>query len=155
MNQILIQSIVPILLLILGGIGWLYKHEKEKRLQVEKQLSERKYDVYIRLLTVFFDILKQVKKGQNTNAQKLIDKMIDIKKELIIFGSDGVLKSFFHWEKVADTKENLLALAVLVIEVRKDMGNKKTKITTLDFLKSLVQTDEDFEGLKEQGYKLE
>ncbi len=143
------------LLLILGGIGWLYKHEKEKRLQVEKQLSERKYDVYIRLLTVFFDILKQVKKGQNTNAQKLIDKMIDIKKELIIFGSDGVLQSFFFWEKAADTKENLMALADLVIEVRKDMGNEKTKIKTLDFLKSLVQTDEDFEALKEQGYKLE
>ncbi|WP_179320984.1 hypothetical protein [Winogradskyella helgolandensis] len=155
MNQILIQSIVPILLLILGGIGWLYKHEKEKRLEVEKQLSERKYDVYIRLLTVFFDILKQVKKGQKTSSQKLIDKMIDIKKELIIFGSDGVLKSFFHWEKVADGKENLLALATLVIEVRKDMGNAKTEIKTIDFLKSLVQTESDFEELKEQGYRLE
>jgi len=58
------QIAIPVLLLILGGIGWLYRHEKERRLQIEKQLSDRKYEVYIKLLTVFFDILKQVKKGQ-------------------------------------------------------------------------------------------
>jgi len=149
------QISVPILLLILGGIGWLYRHEKERRLQIEKQLSERKYDVYIKLLTVFFDILKQVKKAQPTNASKLIDKMLDIKKELIIFGNDNVLFSFFRWEKQSQTKSNLKALAELIIEVRKDMGNPKTSITTKDFLKSLVSTESDFKELQEQGYELD
>lgn len=146
---------VPILLLVLGGIGWLYRHEKERRLQIEKQLSDRKYDVYIKLLTVFFDILKQVKKGQNTNATKLIDKMMDIKKELLIFGNDSVLFAFFKWEKYSQTKSNLKSLAELIIEVRKDMGNPKTTITTKDFLESLVQTNQDYEELKEQGYELD
>ena len=146
---------VPILLLILGGIGWLYRHEKERRLQIEKQLSDKKYDVYIKLLTVFFDILKQVKKGQKTNETKLIDRMMDIKKELLIFGNDGVLFAFFRWEKHSQTKSNLKALAELIIEVRKDMGNPKTKISTKDFLKSLVQTDQDYEKLREQGYELD
>ncbi|MBU1010103.1 MAG: hypothetical protein KKD74_08220 [Bacteroidetes bacterium] len=146
---------VPILLLILGGLGWLYRHEKERRLQIEKQLSDRKYNVYIDLLTVFFNILKQVKKGQKTNAQKLIDKMMDIKKELIIFGSDNVLYAFFKWEKQSQTKGNLKSLAELIVEVRKDMGNPKTKITTKDFLKSLVQSDEDYQSLQEDGYELD
>lgn len=148
----ILASLVPILAIILTGIGWLYRHEKEKRLQIEKQLSENKYNVYIKLLTVFFDILKQVKKGQKTNADGLVDKMLNIKKELIIYGNDNVLRSFFHWEKSAETKENLNALANLVIEVRKDMGNSKTQITASDFLKSLVQSEKDFELLKQQGY---
>ncbi|HEY9084113.1 MAG TPA: hypothetical protein VIN73_12335 [Vicingaceae bacterium] len=148
------QIAIPILLLILGGIGWLYKHEKERRLQIEKQLSDRKYDVYIKLLTIFFDILKQIKKGQSTNASKLIDKMLDIKKELIIFGNDKVLFAFFRWEKESQTKSNLKALAELIIEVRKDMGNPKTSITTQDFLKSLVSTETDYLELQEQGYEL-
>ncbi|MDP3451508.1 MAG: hypothetical protein Q8R90_01010 [Bacteroidales bacterium] len=148
------QIVIPMLLLILGGIGWLYRHEKERRHQIEKQLSDRKYDVYIKLLTVFFDILKQVKKGQPTNALKLIDKMLDIKKELIIFGNDKVLFAFFKWEKESQTKSNLKALAELIIEVRKDMGNPKTSVSTKDFLKSLVSTDNDYKELKEQGYEL-
>ncbi len=152
--ELFTQIAVPILLLILGGIGWLYRHEKERRLQIEKQLSDRKYDVYIKLLTVFFDILKQVKKGQPTNASKLINKMLDIKKELIIFGNDNVLFAFFGWEKDSQTKSNLKALAKLIIEVRKDMGNPKTAVTTQDFLKSLVSTEQDFNELKEQGYEL-
>jgi predicted DNA-binding ribbon-helix-helix protein len=153
--ELLASIAVPLLVLILGGIGWLYRHEKERRLQIEKQLSDKKYDVYIKLLTVFFDILKQVKKGQKTNATKLIDRMMDIKKELIIFGNDGVLFAFFRWEKQSQTKSNLKALAELIIEVRKDMGNPKTKISTKDFLKSLVQTDQDYKELKEQGYELD
>ncbi|ERJ57151.1 hypothetical protein [Sphingobacterium paucimobilis] len=149
-----LQLFIPVLLILLAGIGWLYRHEKERRLEIEKQLSDKKYDVYIRLLTVFFDLLKQVKKGQPTNSAKLIDKMLDIKKEIIIFGNDEVLFAFFKWERDSQTKRNLKALAELIIEIRRDMGNNKTSVTTKDFLKSLVSTDEDFKYLQEQGYEL-
>lgn len=44
--------------------------------------------------------------------------MIDIKKELIIFGNDKVLFAFFKWQKYLQTKVNLKALAELIIEVR-------------------------------------
>lgn len=148
------QIFIPILLVLLGGVGWLYKHEKEKRLEVEKQLSVKKYDVYVRLLTVFFNILKRVKKGQPTNADKLVDTMIEIKKDIIIFGSDEVLNNFFNWEKKSHSKESLKALSELVISVRRDMGNPKTKITSNDFLKSLVQDEETLIELREQGYIL-
>lgn len=148
------QIFIPILLVLLGGVGWLYRHEKEKRLEIEKQLSIKKYDVYVRLLNVFFNILKQVKKGQSTNADKLVDTMIEIKKDIIIFGSDEVLNNFFNWEKKSQSKESLKALSELVISVRKDMGNPKTKITSNDFLKSLVQDEETLIELREQGYIL-
>jgi len=146
------QIFIPILLVLLGGIGWLYKHEKEKRLEVEKQLSVKKYDVYVRLLTVFFNILKQVKKGQSTNVDKLVDTMIEIKKDIIIFGSDEVLNNFFNWEKKSQSKESFKALSELVISIRRDMGNPKTKITSNDFLKSLVQDEDTLIELRKQGY---
>lgn len=42
-----LAALSPILLVILGGIGWLYRHEKERREAVERQLSEHKYKAYI------------------------------------------------------------------------------------------------------------
>lgn len=103
---------------------------------------------------MFFDILKQVKKDQPNNETSLIDKMLDIKKELIIFANDNVLIAFFKWEKDSQTKRNIKSLAELIIEVRKDMGNPKTSVTTKDFLRSLVSTDQDFNDLKENGFEL-
>ena len=73
--------LIPVVLAIFAGLGWLYKHEKEKRLLVERQLSEKKYDVYFKFISIYFDLFKSAKKGQPLNMSKLTDKMIDIKKE--------------------------------------------------------------------------
>ena len=137
---------------IVAGLGWLYKHEKEKRLLVERQLSDKKYDVYFKFISIYFDLFKSVKKGQPLNMNKLTDKMIDIKKELTIYGSDEVIRKFFHWEETSSNNENsLIPITDIIIEMRKDMGNPKTKITTSDFLKSLVRDQEDYQELKERG----
>lgn len=155
MNIQLIQLVTPILILFLGGFGWLYKHEKQKRVEVEKQLSDKKYNVYNNLTTVFFEILKQVKKGQKTNAEKLGDRMLDIKKDILIFGSDKVVRKYFYWEKNSSSNRALKSFAELIIEIRKDMGNPQTTITPTDFLKSILINENDFEELKKQGFILD
>ena len=58
-NYITIST--PILLALFAGIGWLYKHEKEKRLLIEKQLSEKKYNVYMKFIDLYFQIFENVK----------------------------------------------------------------------------------------------
>lgn len=143
------------LLLLLGGIGWLYKHEKEKRLEIEKKLSEKKYAVYSNLTDIFFEILKQINKNQKTQIDKVADKMIDIKKEILIYGSDKVIQKFFNWQRNTETNQSLKAFAELMIEIRKDMGNPNTRITPLDFLISLLKNANEIEELKKQGFVFE
>lgn len=147
-----LPTLIPVILAIIAGLSWLYKHEKEKRVLIERQLSDKKYDVYFKFISVYFDIFKSIKKGQNFDASKLTGKMIDIKKELTIYGSDEVIRKFFKWEQASSNNENSLRpITDIIIEMRKDMGNPKTKITTDDFLKSLVRDEEDYQQLKEQG----
>ncbi len=147
-----LPTIIPIVLAVLAGLGWLYKHEKEKRLLVEKQLSDKKYDVYFKFISLYFDLMKKIKKGQPLNTIKLIDTLLDIKKELTIYGSDEVIKKFFYWEETSSNKDtSLIPITDIIIEMRKDMGNPKTKITTSDFLKSLIRDNEEYLELKKEG----
>jgi len=147
-----IPTLIPIVLAVLAGLGWLYKHEKEKRLLIEKQLSEKKYGAYYKFISIYFDLFKSVKKGQPPNTKKLTNEMIDIKKELTIYGSDEVITKFFFWEETSSNNENsLIPITDIIIEMRRDMGNPKTKITTEDFLKSLVRDKQDYQELKKKG----
>lgn len=35
--------LTPVLVVLLTGVGWLYRHERERRTAAEHQVSERKY----------------------------------------------------------------------------------------------------------------
>jgi hypothetical protein len=75
-----INIAIPIVLALFAGVGWLYKHEKERRLLVERQLSEKKYQVFIKFINLFFDLYENQKFKKEMSEQKMIKSMIEIKK---------------------------------------------------------------------------
>ena len=134
-----LAALSPILLALLYGISWLYKHEKERREAVERQLSEHKYNAYITLLDLFFDVMKATKAGKTIDQDDLIDRMFDVSKDLIIYGSDDVVNAFQKW--LGSAREGKLTLGPfgeIVISIRRDMGNSKTKITYEDVLRQFI-----------------
>jgi hypothetical protein len=144
-----LAALSPILLVIIGGIGWLYRHEKERREAVERQLSEHKYKTYITLLDLFFDVMKATKTGKTIDQNDLNDRMFNAGKDLIIYGSDDVVTAFQKW--LGGTREGKVTLGQfgeLVISVRQDMGNSKTNITSEDVLRQFII---DYDDAKEKG----
>lgn len=143
-------ALSPILLVVLGGIGWLYRHEKERREAVERQLSDRKYKAYITLLDIFFGIMKDIKASKTkTIDQDLINRMIDASKDLLIYGSDDVVRTYQKWIDIArEGKSPLGQFGEIVISVRQDMGNSKTKVTSEDVLRLFIA---DYEDAKAKG----
>lgn len=147
-----LAALSPILLAILGGVSWLYRHEKERREAVEIQLSEHKYKAYITLLGIFFDLMKKTKLGEIANQKDLNDRMFDANKDLILYGSDDVVIAYQKWLGSA-RKEELEPIQFLeqfgkiIISIRKDMGNPKTKITSEEVLRQFI-TDYDDEKAK-------
>ena len=78
--------------------------------------------------------------------------MISIKKDLIVYGSDRVIEKFFLFERLShENKQVLYAITDIIIEMRKDMGSPKTKITVEQFFKSLVHDEDDYQKLKKDG----
>jgi len=141
------QISIPIFIILLGGLGWLYKYEKEKRKEIENKLSDKKYDTYKFVIDVFFKIIANVK-NKNSKADYTKD-ITEINKRLFVYSSDSVLRKFFDWTQAARKNQNSLTyFAELLIEIRKDMGNKNSKIDANDFLNHLLT---DFEDAKKQG----
>lgn len=142
--------ISPFLLLLSAGLGWLYRSEKEHRRAVERQLSKSKYKTYITILNIFFDTLKDIKAGNvPTMDQVSTNKMIDAEKDLLIYGSDDVVKTFQEWLKTTrEGKPPIRPFSEIIISIRQDMGNKKTKITSEDVLRQLIV---DYEDVKAKG----
>lgn len=147
-----INIAIPVILALFAGIGWLYKHEKEKRLLVERQLSEKKYQVYIKFINLFFELYESQKFKKEMSEQRMVKSMIEIKKDLMIYGSDKVINKFFEWEAFSGSgKISLRPITDVIIEMRRDMGSPKTKITTTSFLRSLVKEKNEYENLRKSG----
>ena len=144
--------LLPIILTLFAGVGWLYKHEKEKRLQVERQLSEKKYHVYTKFIDLYFKIFENIKTNKKIPEAEMLRTLLEIKKELLIYGSDSVVLKFFAWEEFSITgKNSLVPVTDIIIEMRKDMVSPNTKVNTNNFLKSIVRDKKEYEELKNEG----
>jgi len=140
----------PLLVLLLGFVGWLYQHERERREAVEHQLSEHKYKAYIQVLDIFFGLMKTIKADRKIKQAKLTNQMIDASKDLMVYGSDEVVRIYQQW--LQDAREGkaggLIWFGDLVVAIRRDMGHAKTKITSDQILRQLVT---DYDEAKLQG----
>jgi|AntRauTorckE6833_2_1112554.scaffolds.fasta_scaffold24236_2 hypothetical protein len=140
-----LSGIVAILLFIL-------QRKNEQLKIIKEKISDKKYEAYNEVLTIFFDLFKSVKNLKNINEKNLVNKIIDLKKFLILYANDDILKKFFEWSNSIQTEENKLAqfdkYIELMILIRKDMGNPDTKITIDEVLRSMVNSDETYMELK-------
>lgn len=144
-----LTALTPVLVVLLGGVGWLYRYERERRAAAERQVSERKYQAYIALLNIFFDLLKAQRKHQNIDGEDLVDRMFDANKELALYASDDVLQLYLDWLNRSRTGEvDINQFGELVVAIRRDMGYAKTKITSDDVLRQLIL---DYDQVKARG----
>ena len=56
---------------------------------MESQLSDKKYHAYAGLVDMFFKILKDTKRN-NVPNDNLVEQMVDLKKDILLYGSDKV-----------------------------------------------------------------
>lgn len=152
MNFQSLLPILPIIVVILTTstalLGFLLQRQTERLKIVEQQLSQSKYKAYGELVSIFYDMLKDVKSNKKTDENDLMARLINSKKDLFIYGSDKVFKKFVDWltytnANPGDNRHFKMFLQML-IEIRKDMGNKNTKITPKDIMISLMQDEKEY-----------
>lgn len=76
-----------------GILSLIIQRKTEKIKITESQLSEKKYIAYANLVSMFYNILKDVKNKNETNGKATMERMIEAKKDLFIYGSDEVFKN--------------------------------------------------------------
>lgn len=131
---------------IVAVAGIIIAQQSEKLRAMREQLSEKKCNAYADAMMMFYSILKDSKLHRPTDNKAMMQKMIDIKKDIFMYGSDEVFRAFNKWLVVAfenNNKTQFDAFLEFVLEMRKDMFYGNTKLTKHDILLNLTQSEEE------------
>ena len=146
-------------LLILGTLStfliWRIQYQKDRIKNIESQLSEKKYKMYSELIYILFDISAGDKIGKKVTHNQLVKRILDIKRDMFIYAPDKIFKAFTEWALQINNANNSVshfkAYFDLMKLVRKDMGQKTTKLTLDDFMLFYMQNQEEYDLFKIQN----
>lgn len=146
-SETILGCISIILTVAIAILGWIMQRKIEQIKIMENQLSDKKYNAYADLVGLFFGILKNIKKEKDMNTKIMMDKMIESKKNIFMYGSDKVVNAFTKWlcsstDGVSDGKQ-IDEFLNLMIEIRKDMCGQSSKISKKDLLLNLMQNQKE------------
>lgn len=152
----LLNALVPSLLMIVGGIiTWLLKSRVEELRAAEENLRETRTQTYWDILEPYILLFSDTSKKNIEGVQKTITSL-QYKKtafQLCLLGSDNVVRAYnamlqhtYKAERTRnqDSKELMRLWGALLIEIRKSLGNKKTKLKEVDMLRGMIKDIDDF-----------
>lgn len=141
--------------LIVGLISWIIRSKREESQVMRIKLDEERRKAYSEILSPFIRVLANVKGGEGaTKAVKTIlsevEKFQKNRLDLTLFGSDNVVRAhnaFWEYAYKGETDENkeqrgitfIMLWGKLLLEIRKDVGNKKTQLDERDMIKWLIK----------------
>lgn len=151
------QYFSPLSTIIAAGLSatvaillFIIRQKNEQLHLIQSKVSDKKYETYNEVLSIFFDLFKSVKDFKKLKNNELPTRIIDAKKLLILYANDKILGQFFDWSIQAqqpDNPQNILAYLDLIILIRKDMGNPDTTLTREQLLRTIVNSDQTYEEL--------
>ncbi len=148
---LLVKGVISFLSITIVILGW-YIHRQTERIKVmENLISEKKNEAYSSFVGLFYDLLKQSKENKSLDTHDGLEKMMEIKKTLFLYGSDRVFKAMNEWLKYCnpqyDQKEMLNEVLKLLVLIRKDLQNN-SKLKVDDILLNIMQSEEEVKKFK-------
>jgi len=148
----------PLLVALVGGIGWRIRNRIERQVELERKLREDRIAVYNALLEPFIIFFTSDEAWKADPKHKGKDKLefgqrallsLDYKRNafrLTVLGSDGVLRAYNalmqHFYRSAENSTELAdnlkpfvaKIGTLILEIRKSMGNEDTQLSNWEML---------------------
>jgi hypothetical protein len=150
-----LQILVPSLSMVIGGIiTWFIKSRIEEYRAVREKLREDQRKIYSQILDPYIRIFVDLTKGSKQAIEKITS--YDYRKtafDLTLIGSDDVvgaynalMKHSYDAERTGkqNTKELMRLWGKLLLEIRRSLGNKKTKLDVKDMLRAMIKDIDDY-----------
>jgi len=151
----------PILVLLLGGLGWIVKNRFDKAIKREEALREDRVEIYNKILEPYIimfmkpDILAKDPMYKDKSQETAISEILHSVSyrqtafKLALMGSDEVVRAFndlmqFFYNQdlkqviVQDPKKPMAVLGDFLLEIRKSVGNDDTTIQNLEMLEWMI-----------------
>jgi hypothetical protein len=143
-TALLIEIIVAIVAALATSVfaSWEFWRRKKAELEQEylKKFNEKKWGVYTDFTKLLQDFLAD--KSDNFHGWEQQPSEISLASQLVLIGSDEVVKSFRAWREASmvygkSQKETKEKLFMLVATMRNDLGIKYSKLEVDDLLGAL------------------
>ena len=146
-----IQVLGPSVLMLLGGlITWVIKSRIEELRAVEEKLRETRREVYAEILEPYIKLFADASPKSQAQIQKQITSEAYRKNafNLSLFGSDEVVRAYndlmshgYQAESSGDQNPGkmLQLWGKLLLEIRKNLGNKGTKLSEMDMMRGMLK----------------
>jgi hypothetical protein len=141
----------PVVALFLSGVGWIVRSRYDELQRLEESLNDDRRRIYAQILEPYIVLFAGL---NDPSAQaKVLKMMLSLEYrrtafELALFASDDVVRAYnelmqFFYRASGpgqyDTKDAMRHWGVLLWEIRRSMGNRKTKLSEWDMLRWLIK----------------
>ena len=152
----LLNSLAPTLLMIVGGIiTWLLKSRLEELRAAEESLRDTRTKTYWDILEPYITLFSDMsEKGREGVIKKITSPQYKRTAfELCLLGSDDVVRAYncmlqhvYEAERTEhkDAKELMRLWGALLLEIRRSLGNKGTKLKEIDMLRGMIKDIDSF-----------
>lgn len=138
--NILIPILTVVLPLIGAAVGYLFKHNIERKKELLSEVTNERRQLYQKFVDLIIDIFRNTKTGTEESQESNIEKLFGFYKKYVLYASPGVINAFSNYfqylyqqdgelESVS-IKENFMKLTNILIEMRKDLGLSNKKLGT-------------------------
>lgn len=133
-------------------VAVIYNQRKTKEREIAESHRPQKMEIYKNFMIMMFDFLQKAKVNTNdeNNFKKLEEGFVSFTRELIIWGSPGVIKAFSIFRNSANLQQKnqiLIYFDKILLEMRLDLGNSNKNIKNGDLIKLLLTNPEELDSL--------
>lgn len=155
-----INALVPTIALIIGSAAtWYFKSKLEELRAVQEQLFDRRRTLYVDLLKPFAMIIANIDSSKTKAIDKTAKEIMSVEyrlksMEFNLIGSDDTVRANNNlWqylyksestEGALDTSNLIYLWGKLLLQIRKDLGNKKTELSEIDMFKFIFKDIDKF-----------
>ncbi len=144
-----VNIIVPVTTLLIGAFTtYLVQKNLQEKRDIERRLSEKRHEMYMEILDIFTGSIIGEYNEQKVKEIAFSSKRKKKNVELALIGEDNVVKAYNellgYSAKLKQDKskeksyEDIRLFAKLLLEIRKSLGYKKTKLNDVDILKPFI-----------------
>jgi len=148
--EMIVTVAIALLSAACGVLGIMLQRKTERMKIAERQLSERKSQVYADLAELFYDALRNVKQDRPFDAVAAQETIYRLKKEILVFGSDDVFRRLNDWlcatGEPGKGDRQMLCFMELLLALRRDIYNGRTSVTKKEILTHLLQNEREAEA---------
>ena len=148
LSNFVLAAVLAIIGAVSGFVGWWLKARNQELRAIEKMLREEQRKIYKEILDPYIGLFSDRNKNVDEQVKKLTSHQYKSKAfEMFFFGSDEVIKAYNkliqHGSRInPENAEPDLTIVTdfgqLLLEVRKSLGNKKTKLNAKEMLGVII-----------------